>query len=169
MMKHLYVYTEEPSAKKVFDVVLRQVLPSDVTFKVIAHQGKQDLEKALKTTLPTLSRVPGAKILITMDQDNSDCKLLKSQLNDIVEENCQCDYLIRIICRELEAWFLGDLIAVKSAYPRFNPSLHLGKVTLRNVDKVASPDEYLLRIIPEYAKRDKLPKLEIQTPSCLAT
>ena len=136
-------------------------MPTDVSYVIYPHQGKQDLEKALRATLPTISKIPGAKILITRDQDNEDCKILKSRLLQIVEDNCVCDFRIRIICRELEAWFLGDLTAISKAYPRFKTKSISGKTALRNVDTIQQPSKYLLKQIPEFSKRSSLPKLEV--------
>lgn len=160
-MTTLYIFTEEPSIRIVFEVILKAILPANVSYAIYAHQGKQDLEKALRTTLPTISKIPGAKILITRDQDNEDCKTLKSSLLEIIEGSCVCDFRIRIICRELEAWFLGDLTAISKAYPRFKAKSISGKTTLRNVDTISQPHKYLLKQIPEFSKRNSLPKLEV--------
>jgi hypothetical protein len=161
MMKTLHVFTEEPSAKNVFEIILPKLLPPEVGFRVYPHQGKQDLEKALRTTVPSISKIPGAKILITRDQDSSDCISLKNMMNDIIALSCKCDFYIRIVCKELESWFLGDLLAVQSAYPRLKPDQHQNKADFRNVDRIANPNKYLLKILPEYANRDNLPKLEV--------
>jgi hypothetical protein len=73
-MTFLHVFTEEESARRVFDIILPKILPDGIYFKVYSHQGKNDLEKALRTTLPTISKIPGSRILITRDQDSADCK-----------------------------------------------------------------------------------------------
>jgi hypothetical protein len=156
----LHVFTEEASAKNVFQVLLPKIIPETVYFRIYPHQGKKDLEKALQKSLPSISRIPGSKILVTCDQDSSDCKNVKENLESLFSNNCQCDYLIRITCKELESWFLGDLEAVQLAYPRFKPDHHQNKAEFRNVDKISEPNKFLLRIIPEYASRDSLPKLE---------
>lgn len=159
-MKYLYVLTEEPSLKIIFEIILPKILPENVYFQILSHQGKQDLETALSKTLPTLSRIPGAKILITRDQDSADCKDVKQKLQELAELNCQCEYSIRIICRELESWYLGDMNAIESAFPRFNSALYASKAEFRNVDKMQSPNRTFLKIVPEYTGRDYLPKLE---------
>lgn len=159
-MTFLHVFTEEESAKILFEAILPKLLPEGVFFNVYKHQGKQDLERSLRTTLPSISKIPGSRILITRDQDNADCKDIKSRINEIAFEFCHCPYLIRIVCHELESWFLGDLNAIKSVFPRFNPESYRNKAELRIIDKVVSPQEYLLKIIPEYSGRAYLPKLE---------
>ena len=161
MITTLHVFTEEPSAKNVFEILLPKLLPENTSFRIYPHQGKQDLEKALKHTVPSISKVPGSKILITRDQDSSNCIDVKKSMDAILALNCSCEYYIRIVCKELEAWFLGDLNAVRSAYPRFKPEQHQEKADFRNVDMITNPNLYLLRIIPEYLGRDSLPKLEV--------
>jgi len=159
-MKWLHVYTEEPSAKIIFDTLLPKILPTDVFFSVYSHQGKQDLEKALRKTLPSISKIPGSRILITRDQDSGDCKDVKKKLDDIILGNCSCPYKIRIVCTELESWFLGDLAAIENAYPRFRAGVYSTKADLRNVDSIVTPNNYLLKAIPEYSGKETLPKLE---------
>lgn len=160
-MKTLHVFTEEPSAKIVFEAILPKILPNDVQFRVYPHQGKKDLEKALKTTVPSISKMPGATILITRDQDNEECLDVKLSILNKLDGNCKCPYCIRIICKELEAWFLGDLAAIQSAYPRFKPEQYSNKAEFRDVDVIDYPSRVLMNIIPEYSKRDTLPKLEV--------
>jgi len=160
-MSTLYVLTEEPSIKNILEMVLPQILPQNISFRILVHQGKNDLEKALTEKIASLSRIGGAKILITIDQDANDCKLLKQRLTNLMNENCNCDYKIRIVCKELESWLLGDLSAIEKAYPRFKSAVFAKKTQIRDVDKIkGKPSDFLLRIIPEYRDREKLPKLE---------
>jgi len=159
-MRYLHIFTEEASAKNLFESIIPQIIPEDVYYRIYPHQGKQDLEKALSSVIPSISRTPGALILVTRDQDQSDCVAIKEQFNQIMINKCSCPYKIRIICKELEAWFLGDLEAIKKAYPRFNPDAYINKAELRNVDAISNPNRLLLRMIPEYNDRETLPKLE---------
>ncbi len=161
MITTLHVFTEEPSAKNVFEILLPKLLPENVFFRVYPHQGKQDLEKALAKTVPSISKMPGSKILITRDQDSGDCLEIKRNMDSVMTLNCSCDYYIRIVCRELEAWFLGDLHAVELAYTRFKSEQYQHKAEFRNVDQIVNPNEFLLKIIPEYSDRTTLPKLEV--------
>ncbi len=156
----LYILAEEESLKKVLDVIVPQILPENAGFHILVHQGKQDLEKALKTTVPSLSRIPGVRILITRDQDNGDCKIVKKHLKEIVGNRCNSPVLYRIVCRQLECWFLGDLHALERAYPRFRADHHLNKKNYRDVDSLMNAESLLLDIIPEYKGRQHLPKIE---------
>ena len=160
-MRVIHIFTEELSIKNVLEVILPKILPIDVYYRIYPHQGKEDLEKALSSTLPSISKIPGSKILVTRDQDNNDCIELKQHLDEIISNNCACEYSIRIVCKELESWFLGDMEAIEQAYPRFKAEQHVNKAEFRNVDKIAYANRQLLKHIPEYIDRQTLPKLEV--------
>lgn len=157
----LHIFVEEPSAQKVLDVLLPKIIPENVAFQIYSHQGKQDLERALKSTLPSISKIHGARILIARDQDSGDCIKIKEKIKQIIAGKSHAPTLIRIVCRELEAWFLGDLRAVQLAYPRVKPEQYVNKADFRNVDLIQNANEFLLNIIPEYKGRETLPKLEV--------
>ena len=159
-MKHLHIFVEEPSIALVLNKILPKVIPGNTNFRVYAHQGKQDLERALKTTAPSISKTPGARIIISRDQDAEDCVAVKEKLHELVVNKIRCPFKIRIVCKELESWFLGDLNAVESAYPRFRSELILNRAELLNVDLITKPSSKLLAIIPNYQKREYLPKIE---------
>ena len=154
----LHVFTEEASFKE-FSLHLFARLIPDVDVRIYSHQGKQDLEKALQTTLPTISKIPDARILVTRDQDSDDCRDLKQRLLDIIAGKCFCVCKIRIVCRELECWMLGDLKAIAKAYPRFKPEKYQYKADFKEVDMIADAPERLLRIIPELKQNKRLPKM----------
>ncbi len=155
----LHIFTEEPSLKEVLDIIVPKIIPQGVYYQIYPHQGKQDLEKALKTAVPSISKIPGARIIITRDQDNDDCRTLKSNLERLIAGKINCEYKIRIICKELESWFLGDLAAVEAAYNRFRSDQYSNRTELRDVDAMSKPSEFLRRIIPEYSNLRSLPKL----------
>lgn len=159
-MNQLHIFVEELSVKRVLDTLAPKLLPEGTVVRIYAHQGKQDLEKALHSTVPSISKIPGARIIISRDQDTGDCLSIKSKIEAIVRSKISCPYKIRIICTELESWFLGDLKALEKAFTRFKADSIEGKVELRQVDRIVKPSDYLLRVIPEYAKSHYLPKVE---------
>jgi hypothetical protein len=55
------------------------------------------------------------KVLIIHDQDSNDCYRLKNELSALASPHIQT--IIRIACRELENWYLGDLNAIERLYP----------------------------------------------------
>jgi hypothetical protein len=159
----IHIFTEEVSIKNVFDIILPKVLPENVSFSIYKHQGKRDLEQAIRKAVPSISKIPDARILIVRDQDSGDCKATKQHIVDLMKDNCHCKYFVRIACRELESWFLGDLAAIEKAYKRFKAKKHLYKERLRDVDCIVAPHKYLREIIPEYSGKATLPKIETAT------
>ena len=170
-MIQLHIFTEEESFKIFLDNFLPKIIPPDISYFIHPHQGKQNLEKAIRTTVPSISKIPGSRILITRDQDSGDCKFVKQEPERIIHGNVQSPYYIRIICRELECWYLGDLSCIEKIYPRFNSSKYRNKKTFRNPDLVQNSSKLICQIVPELKDRDYLPK--IQTASkmgkCLCT
>jgi hypothetical protein len=61
---------------------------------------------------------------------------------------------VRIACRELEAFFVGDWQAVAKAFEKPALAAHDRGAKFRNPDAVGSPSRELMRIIPSYQKRD---------------
>ncbi len=157
----LYIYTEEQSAEKCFESFLPKVVLDSERFKIFSHGGRENLLQALKKTLPSVSKVDGAKILVTIDQDNYSCKELKQKLEEIIKENCHCPYKIRIVCKELESWFLGDLEAISKAYPRLKSGKYRNKPEIKNVDEINKPSEKLIKMIKEIDGRKFLSKGEL--------
>jgi hypothetical protein len=151
----LFIFTEEKSLEICLDNLLPKIISNrSEQIKIRSHCGKEDLKKALKTALPTISKSQGVKILITIDQDKDDCKNLKKELQKIIQEKCHCDYKIRIICQELESWFFGDLNAVSLAYPRFKFEQHRNKSRPKNVDEIDKPSKELVKILEKiYSKK----------------
>jgi hypothetical protein len=154
----LHVFTEEASFEKFARMFFIRLIP-DIDVRIYSHQGKQDLEKALRTAVPAISKMPDAKILITRDQDSDNCRTLKKRLLELVANRCFCACKIRIVCRELECWMLGDMEAIAKAYPRFKPEQYKHKADFREVDIIADAPDRLLRMIPELKQNRSLPKI----------
>ena len=75
------------------------------------------------------------------DQDSSECKILKTKLSNLCTENGNVPNLIRIVCKELQAWYIGDFKAVKQAYPKFKAENYSNKSKYRNPDVCNASDE----------------------------
>ncbi len=101
--------------KALLDVLLPQILPADITFLCIPHEGKQDLEKSIPIKLRAW-QTPGTSFVIVRDKDRADCIEVKKLLVKLCEQAGRSDSLVRIACHELESWFLGDLAAVEKAF-----------------------------------------------------
>lgn len=87
-----------------------------------------------------------------IDQDGNECKLLKRQIAELCEQGRRKDALIRIVCHELESWFLGDLGAVEEAFGMSGLGRRQQETKFRDPDRLANPSEILKSLVPGYQK-----------------
>jgi len=84
-----------------------------VDWQLVPHEGKTDLIRSIPRKLRAW-REPGVRFVVVHDQDQADCLQLKGTLTELCRDAGRSDTLVRIACRELEAWYLGDLAAVEA-------------------------------------------------------
>lgn len=153
-MGRLEILVEEPSMAELLHFILPSALPSGWVLNenvfVRKHQGKSDLRKSIPIKLKSFSywREP-VGFLIMQDQDSNDCKQLKREIQDLCSGYQHIPILIRIVCREMEAWYLGNMDAIQEAYPTFNAGAFKKKAKFRNPDICNAKDE-LKKILPHY-------------------
>ena len=92
---------------------------------------------------------PNVKFVIVQDKDFNDCYELKNELKEIAKKCNREDALIRIVCSELESWFLGDLPAVEMAFG-IDLSKKKNKAIYRNPDNIQNAKQELKNLIPMY-------------------
>jgi len=152
-MGRIEILVEEPSMEECLKVLLPKIVPPnwrlDENYFIRKHRGKADLQKSIPNKVSVYDNwhEPVA-IIILHDQDSSDCQALKKELLGKCG-NHSVPVLIRIVCRELESWYLGDLPAIEKAYPEFKCSKFRGKAPFRNPDILYAKDK-LKRIFPRY-------------------
>ena len=110
-MTSLVFMVEERSMAALLEGVLPRIVPTSVAYQVVPHEGKSDLKKSLPRKL-TAWGVPGARFVVLIDQDSNNCKKLKAELRALCDGTEAEPPLIRIVCRSLESWVIGDLDAV---------------------------------------------------------
>ena len=144
----LVFMVEEPSMKELLEILLPKILPENFEIPlVIPHNGKTDLAKSIPVKLRAWQN-SNDRFIIVHDQDSSDCEQLKAELLSLCE-NSRNDYLIRIVCNELESWYFGDSTAVSNAYGKDYMHLAL-KRKYRVSDRIKNVKQELKKIIPEY-------------------
>ena len=138
---HYEVLVEDPSGKCALDIFSRKIVGGDDTYRVIPYRGighvPHDLQgstdpskRLLLNQLPRLLRGYGrtfrsypenyrASVIVVCDLDERCLKEFRRELNDILKA-CEPTPVTRfcIAVEEGEAWLLGDLSAVATAYPR---------------------------------------------------
>jgi hypothetical protein len=133
---HLEFLVEEASLESALSQLLPKILPSAVTSKIHVFRGKTDLLAKLPNRLKGYQAWLPAdwKIVILIDKDLEDCLKLKQQLEimaissglitkSFAQKGKSFQVLNRIVIEELEAWFFGDVEAIRQAYPKVSPNL----------------------------------------------
>lgn len=144
---------EEPSMKTLLLGLLPRLFPGWIEhehFVCVPHEGKSDLDKSIPTKLKAW-RIPGDRFVIVRDNDNADCVDLKARLRKICIANGRPETLIRLVCQELESWYVGDIQALALA---FDPLLDTPALRKRftGPDSWQKPSKELERLIPEFQK-----------------
>lgn len=156
-MARVEILVEEPSMKEFLTVVLPKVIENpwqlNENYFIRSFEGKSDLQKNIPSKIRAFShwKHEAIGVVIIQDQDSADCKVLKQQLITICNENGDCDKMVRIVCRELESWYLGDFEAIGKAYPAFRFQNYVNKSKFRIPDNCNGYDE-LKKILPEFQK-----------------
>ena len=138
---HFEILVEDQSGKKSLDILAPKIAGDSHSFRVIAYKGLGRIPKNLTAApdignrllldnLPKLLRGYGntyagypenypAAVIVVCDLDKKCLKAFLQQLYGILN-NCNPKPLARfcIAIEEGEAWLLGDIPAIKSAYPK---------------------------------------------------
>lgn len=144
-MKTLVFLLEEPSAREMLAGLLPRILPEDIQVRFLIFQGKQDLEKNLKLKLRGW-RTPDSMFVVMRDQDSGDCKVIKSRLVAICRQAGRDSVLVRIACRELESFYLGDLLAVEEGLGLKGLVRQQSGAKFRDPDRLGNPSKELIAL-----------------------
>ncbi len=144
-MKTIVFFLEEPSAKEMFQGILPRILPDNMQIRYVIFRGKQDLEKNLQAKLRGWM-LPDSIFVVMRDQDSGDCRAIKTKLVGLCNEAGKDRVLVRVACRELESFYLGDLAAVEKGLGlKGLKTKQLGK-KFRTPDALGSPANELFRL-----------------------
>ena len=152
-MKTIVFFLEGPSEKELLLGLLPRILPADMDVCYLVFRGKQDLEKNLVRRLRGWKR-PDSVFVVMRDQDAGDCRHIKAQLEDLCRSSGKSGWLVRIACREIESFFLGDLAAVEQGLGVDNLQKRQYSRKLRNPDALVSPARELMKLTGQ--RYDKL-------------
>ncbi|MFI3259542.1 MAG: DUF4276 family protein [Rikenellaceae bacterium] len=154
-MARIEILVEEQSAAVCLKELLPQIVPEGWVYGenyfIVEHQGKQDLQRSLRNKTKAYNKwFEPIAVVVLQDKDGNDCKQLKREILDIIGE-VKYPHLVRIVCTELEAWFLGDMDAISMAYPKFKSEQYKERAKYRDPDHLGAKEE-LKRILPEYSE-----------------
>ena len=137
---HFEILVEDQSGKKMLDTLIPKIIGDQHTFRVIDYRGIGHIPRNLTSNtdarnrllldqLPRLLRGYGntfanypadypAAVILVCDLDDKCLKLFREELFTILNAcNPKPETRFCIAIEEGEAWLLGDLPAIKVAYP----------------------------------------------------
>jgi Domain of unknown function (DUF4276) len=141
------ILTEEKSMELFLMGLLPRLLPEGyqlgVNCFIRTHDGKSHLQKSIPLKMKAFQQFPTpVKVLIVHDQDSNDCLILKSKLLSLaVQGSQQIPVVVRIACRELENWYLGDFESLGQLYTEVKAGKYAQKSKYRNPDSVFGAQE----------------------------
>ncbi len=152
---HIEFLVEEPSMEMALKFIVPKIIGSQHTFSIHNFQGKKRLLKQLSKRMQAYANfLPSdSRIVVVVDRDNDDCKKLKQKLctaSHVVIEKKGNVVLHRIAIEELEAWFLGDIQAIRREYPKVPANLD-NKKKFRDPDAIKGGTwETLDKLLKDY-------------------
>ena len=132
---HFEILVEDRSGKKMLDILVQKIIGDDHTFKIYPYEGLGHIPKMnspvaaknhlLLNNLPRILRGYGrsmqnssSAVFVVCDLDNKCLKTFRQELLKVLREcNPKPETRFCIAVKEGEAWLLGDIPAIKKAYP----------------------------------------------------
>lgn len=154
MQGRLIFLLEEPSMKRLLDGLLPRLMPGWVAgqhFLCVPHEGKSDLDRSVPRKLAAW-RVPGDRFVVLRDNDSAVCEEVKARLTKLCVDSGRADTLIRLVCQELEGWYLGDLDALAKAYDDPRVCAPAARKRFADPDEWAKPSVEVQRLLPNFQK-----------------
>lgn len=134
---HFEIFIEDKSGKAALENIIPRLLEDSHTYKVIAFQGLGNIpkninkvpdpkRKTLLDKLPGILRAYGRSsqsfkqlVLVICDLDDKCLKDFRNELLNILTScNPKPETQFCIAVEESEAWLMGDIDAIKKAYPK---------------------------------------------------
>ena len=162
MTRLLFIVEGETEAAFLQAFLPRAGIPAG-QFQVFPHDGKPGVIAHFHRLICRLDD-PEARFIVLVDKDSRDCRQLKREILDLAQKECPAQVerlLVRIACRELEAWHLGDVDALRKAYPTTRDA-KWRKIERRDPDPDIDRPPYpsvILRNLPDFTKRDAARKM----------
>lgn len=160
---HLEVYVEEPSAEAALGILIPKIVGDEHSHRIYNLLDKGTLLRELPRRLRSYQGMPmqGMRVVALVDRDRDDCIALKRQLEAMAagarmptrsarRPGVAAIMDTRLAIEELEAWYIGDVPALRSAYPKVPATLDK-QAAFRDPDAVAGGTwEALERALQRY-------------------
>ena len=140
---HFEILVEDRSGKDALDVLIPKIIRTQHTFKVRSYQGRGHIPKNLKNSTNAKKRLllnrlpkqlsvygkryandPTKVVIVVCDLDNWCLKIFRQELFTVLNAcNPKPETRFCIAIEEGEAWLLGDILAIRKAYPKANDNV----------------------------------------------
>lgn len=129
-----------------------------LSFLCVPHKGREHLDRSITNTLREW-REPGVRFIVVQDNDNRNCYALKERLQQLCRQGDREDTLIRIVCQELEAWYLGEPDAMAAAFDDMRLRRIGNRAQYRNPDTRPKPSDDVAELVPGFQKAEGARKM----------
>lgn len=149
----IVLLTEEPSMSECLKIIISELWPNfipGVDWLVLSFYGKRDLEQSIPIKMQEWN-YGNPNFIILRDNDGGDCFAIKEKLCAIAKQYDK-PFRVRIVCQQLESWLLGDLNAIKQAYPKAPIK---DKAKFREPDRLTNASQELENLINVRAKIER--------------
>jgi len=118
---------------------------SELVFFLEEESARALLEQIFPRLTPPGSPVR-PRFIVMRDQDQADCRKTKKSLKALCALAGRPEATVRIACRELEAFYLGDLLAVETGMEIKGLARKQNKAKFREPDRVVYPSRELQKL-----------------------
>lgn len=135
---HFEILIEDLSGKKALGNLIQKIVGTKHTFKIYPYRGighipknlnnptnlsshflLNDLFKQLRAYGKSFANDPSKVVIVVCDLDNKCLKIFRQQLFRVLKTcNPKPETRFCVAIEEGEAWLLGDISAIKKAYPK---------------------------------------------------
>ncbi len=158
-MSKLVFLLEEKSMEIILENMLPRILPG-VVCQFVSHEGKSDLDISIPRKLKAW-KDPGVRFIVVRDNDGADCKMVKKRLLESCDSAGRADTLVRIVCQQLECWYIGDLLAIERAFNLPGLSAQGNKKKYRNPDSLNNGSEEFKKLTGSAGKHSAARKIAL--------
>lgn len=138
---HVEFLIEDASGKAFLELIIPLIIGnSDVTYRIHGYRGigrippglasrtdpsKRIILDQLPRLLAGYGKTPYVDaVVVIVDNDNRDCTAFLSELNQLARHAApMLRVLFRLATEEMEAWYFGDIEAVRAAYSNVNAAV----------------------------------------------
>lgn len=113
-MTIVFVVEEYSKQEFLLGVLPRLGIPDGVNVYFAVAEGHVNIRNVIRKATRSW-RIPNTRFIVLCDQDSADCVQRKQELRNPVPASRMADVTIRIVCTELEGWYLTDRDALAAA------------------------------------------------------